>query len=91
MNGLGQVVRIVCCGLRETACSYLGRSQVCAVLVQKKCIECHTHTILEISHYTRQEWKIIISRMIDYGVKLNNRQINELVDYLTRLPSPDNG
>ena len=59
-------------------------------LVQKKCIHCHTHTIIEESQYTRREWKIIISRMIDYGVQLNNRQINELVNYLTMLQIPDN-
>ena len=84
-----KIMSIALLGLLAMGYGCYGRSSG-KQLVQKKCINCHTNTIIEISQYTRREWKIIISRMIDYGVKLNNRQLNELVDYLTRAYSPDN-
>ena len=84
-----KIMSIALLGLLVVGYGCYGRSSG-KQLVQKKCMDCHTNTIIEISQYTRREWKIIISRMIDYGVKLNKRQINELVDYLTRAYSPDN-
>jgi len=59
-------------------------------VLQKKCINCHTLAIIEGSRKTRREWKITISRMIEYGVRLNSRQIRELANYLTLTYGPEN-
>jgi len=49
-------------------------------LVQKKCINCHTNTIIEESQYTRREWKIIICSWKE--LPLNFQNLFSVVSFL---------
>ena len=58
-------------------------------LVQDRCTECHTLFQVEASRKTSREWRITVSRMIDYGASLNNKEIRTLIDYLTNTYGPE--
>ena len=58
-------------------------------LVQDRCTECHTLFQVEASRKTSREWRITVSRMIDYGARLSNKEIRILIDYLTYTYGPE--
>lgn len=52
-------------------------------LVEERCVGCHTLSIVEASRKTRQEWEETVDRMIATGARLNDRQAEEVIDYLS--------
>jgi len=58
-------------------------------LVQNRCTECHTLFQVEASRKTSREWRITVSRMIDYGARISNKEIRILIDYLTDTYGPE--
>ena len=57
-------------------------------LVEKHCTECHTLFPIEAAHKTSREWRITVSRMKRYGVRMNNRRTQKLIEYLSRTYGP---
>ena len=58
-------------------------------LVQDRCTECHTLFPVEAARKTSREWRITVSRMIDYDASLSNKEIRILIDYLTNTYGPE--
>lgn len=52
-------------------------------LVEERCVGCHALSVVETSYKARQEWEATISRMVALGADLNDRQVQEVVDYLS--------
>jgi len=52
-------------------------------LVEEHCTDCHTMAIIEASGKTDQECVATVSRMIELGAGLNDRQAQEVIDYLS--------
>jgi hypothetical protein len=52
-------------------------------LVEARCVDCHALSIVEASRKTSQEWEATVSRMVALGADLNDRQAEEVVEYLS--------
>jgi nitrate/TMAO reductase-like tetraheme cytochrome c subunit len=52
-------------------------------LVEERCVGCHALTIIETSQKTRQEWEETVDRMVAKGARLDDRQVEKVIDYLT--------
>jgi nitrate/TMAO reductase-like tetraheme cytochrome c subunit len=52
-------------------------------LVEERCVGCHALTIVETSQKTRQEWEETVDRMVAKGARLNDQQVEEVIDYLS--------
>ena len=52
-------------------------------LVEERCVGCHALTIVETSQKTREEWEVTVLRMVERGARLNDRQAQEIIDYLS--------
>jgi hypothetical protein len=59
-------------------------------LVQARCTHCHTLAPIEVSQKTQQEWNLTVSRMIQRGARLNDRDAKVVVDYLSNTYGADN-
>jgi hypothetical protein len=51
-------------------------------ILYKKCRACHTADRLFMKKHSPDEWKEILERMIGYGVRLNKKDKETLINYL---------
>jgi hypothetical protein len=54
-----------------------------AQLVEERCVGCHALTIVENSRKSPEEWEATVTRMVQYGTRLNDRQAEAVIDYLS--------
>jgi len=59
-------------------------------LVQERCTKCHTLAPIEVARKTRQEWEFTVHRMINRGARLNDREAQEVIDYLSNVYRAEN-
>jgi hypothetical protein len=59
-------------------------------LVQERCTKCHTLAPIEVARKTRQEWASTVHRMINRGTSLNDREAQEVIDYLSSAYGTEN-
>ena len=52
-------------------------------LVEERCAECHALTTVRVARKTHEEWEATVERMVDLGARLNEQQVEEVVDYLS--------
>ena len=52
-------------------------------LVEERCAGCHALTTIKVSQKTRAEWEETVDRMIEKGARLNERQAETVIDYLS--------
>jgi cytochrome c5 len=54
-------------------------------ILEASCTVCHdlTEVTKFKGYYTRDDWRDIVNTMIEYGAKVDARQADVLVDYLT--------
>jgi len=68
----------------ECACSPGGTGDVSVrKLINNRCSICHGTDRVFSSRRSRQEWNIIIDRMVRHGAQLNPREQETLKDYLS--------
>ena len=60
-----------------------GGSDSPEALVEERCTGCHALTIVKTASKTRAEWEETGDRMIEKGTRLNERQAQEVIDYLS--------
>lgn len=77
--GLAGVSTMSCCGGQVSA----------EALVEERCTECHTLAPIEVSQKTVEEWEFTVYRMIEKGPRLNDRQAQEVIDYLSSVYGAD--
>src|SRR5436190_916695 len=55
-------------------------------ILEVSCTTCHdlTEVTKFRGYYTRDEWRDIVATMIDYGAKVQDRDVAVLVDYLAK-------
>jgi cytochrome c5 len=55
-------------------------------ILEASCTTCHdlTEVTKFRGYYTRDEWRDIVRTMIEYGAKVQDKDVAVLVDYLTR-------
>jgi hypothetical protein len=58
-------------------------------LVEERCTECHTLAPIEVTQKTVDEWEFTVYRMIEKGARLNDRQAQEVIDYLSSVYGAD--
>jgi hypothetical protein len=58
-------------------------------LVEEHCTGCHALTTIKVSQKTYEEWEVTVERMIDLGARLNNKQTQEVIDYLSNTYGPE--
>lgn len=52
-------------------------------LVQDRCINCHTmDKIDKVSYTTKEKWSAVVSKMIDMGTKLDDKEKEVVIDHL---------
>jgi cytochrome c5 len=55
-------------------------------ILQTACTVCHD--LGEVTkfrgYYNQQQWHDIVATMVEYGAKVDNKQVDVLTDYLTR-------
>ena len=55
-------------------------------ILQASCTQCHD--LKEVTkfrgYYTRADWRDIVTTMIQYGAKVDEKDVDVLVDYLTK-------
>lgn len=54
-------------------------------LVQERCTKCHTVAPIEAARKTRAEWQRTVYRMLEKGARLNDREAQEAIDYLSSV------
>jgi hypothetical protein len=54
-------------------------------LVQERCTKCHTLAPIEVARKTRPEWQRTVYRMIEKGARLNDREAQEVIDYVSSV------
>jgi hypothetical protein len=59
-------------------------------LVQERCTRCHTLAPIEVSQKTQHEWNLTVSRMIQHGARLSDREAQAVVDYLSTAYGVEN-
>jgi hypothetical protein len=59
-------------------------------LVQERCTKCHTLAPIEVARKTRQEWASTVHGMINQGARLNDREAQEVIDYLSGVYGTEN-
>ena len=62
-------------------------------ILEASCTACHdlTEVTKFRGYYTRDEWRDIVRTMIEYGAKVQDRDVAVLVDYLAKtLGKPEN-
>ena len=59
-------------------------------LVQERCTKCHTLAPIEVAQKTRQEWEHTVQQMISRGARLNEREAQEVIDYLSSTYGAEN-
>jgi hypothetical protein len=59
-------------------------------LMQERCTKCHTLAPIEVAQKTRQEWASTVYRMINLGARLNDREAQEVIDYLSSVYGTEN-
>lgn len=59
-------------------------------LVQERCTKCHTLAPIEVARKTRQEWESTVYRMISRSAHLNDREAQEVIDYLSSVYGAEN-
>lgn len=52
-------------------------------LVEERCSEYHTLTTVKVARKTHDEWEATVKRMVDWGARLNDQQVQKVVDYLS--------
>lgn len=77
--GLASVFTMSCCGGSVSA----------EALVKERCTECHTLAPIEVAQKTVEEWEFTVYRMIEKGARLNDRQAQEVIDYLSSVYGAD--
>ena len=59
-------------------------------LVQERCTQCHTLAPIEVARKTRQEWASTVHGMINRGARLNDKEAQEVIDYLSGVYGTEN-
>ncbi|MEN8143005.1 MAG: hypothetical protein ABFQ82_05345 [Thermodesulfobacteriota bacterium] len=61
--------------------------QDCADLLEKNCTSCHYNTRIcnKIGKKNKRKWKTSVKRMLRYGLKLDKKTQNTIVDCLVAL------
>jgi hypothetical protein len=54
-----------------------------AQLVEDRCVGCHALTIVENSRKSPEEWEATVTRMVQRGARLNDKQAEAVIDYLS--------
>jgi hypothetical protein len=60
-----------------------------AQLVEERCVRCHALTIVENSHKSPEEWEATVTRMVQLGAKLSDKQAEAVIDYLSETYGVD--
>jgi hypothetical protein len=68
-----------------TGCS----SKPPAQLVEERCVGCHSLSIVESSRKSPEEWEATVTRMVQLGTKLNDREAEAVIDYLSETYGVD--
>jgi hypothetical protein len=58
-------------------------------LVEERCTGCHTLAPIEVAQKTVEEWEFTVYRMTEKGARLNGRQAQEVIDYLSSVYGAD--
>jgi hypothetical protein len=53
-----------------------------AQVVEERCVGCHALSIVENSRKSPEEWEATVTRMVQLGAKLNDKQAEAVIDYL---------
>ena len=67
-----------------------GRTPSAEDLIEEQCTTCHTLAPIEATQKTQQEWGATVQRMIKKGARLNDREAQIVIDYLSRTYGVDN-
>jgi len=67
-----------------------GRNPSAEDLIQEQCTTCHTLAPIEVAKKTQQEWGATVQRMIKKGARLNDREAQTVIDYLSRTYGVEN-
>lgn len=67
-----------------------GRTPSAEDLIQEQCTTCHTLSPIEAAQKTQQEWGATVQRMTKKGARLNDREAQTVVDYLSRTYGVEN-
>jgi hypothetical protein len=67
-----------------------GRIPAAEDLIQEQCTACHTLAPIEVAQKTGQEWGATVQRMIEKGARLNDREAQTVIDYLSRTYGVEN-
>ncbi len=54
-------------------------------IVKNRCSACHSVSIVYKARKTKDEWTMTIERMISYGLRLNEKEKEEVIEYLKDL------
>ena len=66
------------------ACSRVPVPKDIKNILQKNCNSCHKWSnFTKIKSSSRDEWEIILQRMIRKGARLNNKEYKKLLEYFT--------
>jgi hypothetical protein len=60
-----------------------------AQLVEEQCIGCHALSIVENSSKSPEEWEATVTRMVQLGAKLSDKQVEVVIDYLSETYGVD--
>jgi hypothetical protein len=60
-----------------------------AQLVEERCVGCHAMSIVENSRKSPEEWEATVTRMVQLGTKLSDREAEAVIDYLSETYGVD--
>ena len=59
-----------------------------ATLLSERCTKCHTLERVQTKHKTLDEWKTTVDRMVGKGAALDAKEVEILVEYLSKTYGP---
>src|SRR5262245_9517307 len=83
------IVLVLCCALSAQAprgaqpAQGLPAGDVKA-LVEPACTTCHPQTMITNAGHTREDWKLLLERMVSAGADIPANQMNAVTDYLSK-------
>src|SRR5207244_4154431 len=77
------IVFVLCCVVSAQAPKALPAGDVKA-LVDTACTTCHASTMITNAGHTREDWKLLVERMVSAGADVPANQMAAVTDYLAK-------